>query len=559
MAVHVDWQPVGRRIEVPEGKTLLEAAQAAGVELVSVCGGGGTCRGCLVRLAAGLLSPLSIEEQVILEPEEIDAGYRLACQAVPLGDVIIDIPPESLTTPQRLQVEDAFDIKPSIIPTGGTPAFGLAFDIGTTKLAGYLVDLQTGHTLTRTGQMNPQIAYGEDVIARIVYCNEHEDGRAVLQTRLVETLNRMIVDLCSEAKIRPEEVIDVVVVGNTVMHHLFAGLPVQQLGTSPYLPAVTEAMTLLAEQVGLALPPKTPLYLPPNIAGYVGADHMAVWVATAMAQSNQTVLTLDIGTNTEVGLVYQGHFLSCSCASGPAFEGAHIRDGMRAAPGAIERVQIEKDGIDHTDDILGHKKPSHQDGINHHLRVHVHTIGNQPAVGICGSGILDAVAQLLKVGAINRTGNYVKDHFLVRVPQNGRRECLLVPANLTGHGRDVVVNRKDINEIQLAKGAIRSGVELLLYDAGIHDDAIDTFIIAGAFGTYLDLESAIRIGMFPDLPRERFKQVGNAAGAGARQMLVSLQSRQQAEVLARQIDYVELTTHPKFVETFVREIMFPEQ
>jgi uncharacterized 2Fe-2S/4Fe-4S cluster protein (DUF4445 family) len=532
MTFLIDWQPVGRRIEVPEGKTLLEAAQAAGVELVSVCGGGGTCRGCLVRLAEGRLTPLSLEEQATLDADEIHRGYRLACQAVPTSDVVVDIPPESLTTPQRLQVEDVFDLKPSAVPASTLPVYGLAFDIGTTKLAGFLVELNSGHILARTGQMNPQIAYGEDVIARIVYCNEHENGRTVLQTRLVETLNRMIGNLCSEAHLQSIDITEMVAVGNTVMHHLFAGLPVQQLGTAPYLPAVTEAMTLGAGDVGLALAVETPVYLPPNIAGYVGADHVAVWVATEMAQTAQTVLALDIGTNTEVGLVHRGHFLSCSCASGPAFEGAHIRDGMRAAPGAIERVQMEND------------------------RVKVHTIGNQPAVGICGSGILDAVAQLLKAGAIDQTGNYQASHPLVRTPQNGRRECLLVPASQTGHGRDVVVNRKDVNEIQLAKGAIRTGTEILLYDAGIKDDNIDLFIIAGAFGTYLDLESAIRIGMFPDLPRERFKQVGNAAGAGARRMLISPDHRRIAEELSRQIDYVELTTHPKFTETFVQEILF---
>lgn len=545
----IDWQPVGRRIEIPEGKTLLEAAQIAGVELVSVCGGGGTCRGCLVRLAEGKLSSLSLEEQAMLEESEIRAGFRLACQARPDSDVIIDIPPESLTTPQRLQVDDVFEFVPSTHQYIPEPAYGLAFDIGTTKLAGYLVDLGSGQTLARTGQMNPQIAYGEDVIARIVYCNENKDGRDILRVRLVETLNRMIADLCSETHHQPDDIQDVVAVGNTVMHHLFAGLPVQQLGTSPYLPAETKAMTLQSREIGLALPPQTPVYLPPNIAGYVGADHVAVWVATEMAHSRQTVIALDIGTNTEVGLVHNGHFLSCSCASGPAFEGAHIRDGMRAAPGAIERVRVE------------YSSPDPHDDTDHHWRVRVHTIGNHPAVGICGSGILDAVAELLRVEAIDQTGNFIASHSLesaalVRKGSSGRRECLLVPANQTGHGRDVVVSRKDVNEIQLAKGAIRTGTEILLHDAGIDDDDIDLFIIAGAFGTYLDLESAIRIGMFPHLPRERFKQVGNAAGAGARQMLLSPERRRTAEELARQINYVELTTHPKFTETFVSQILF---
>jgi uncharacterized 2Fe-2S/4Fe-4S cluster protein (DUF4445 family) len=307
---------------------------------------------------------------------------------------------------------------------------------------------------------------------------------------------------------------------------------VHQLGTAPYLPAVTEAMTIPSQELGLALPPQTPVYLPPNIAGYVGADHVSVWVATEMARETRTVIALDIGTNTEIGLVHAGRYYCCSCASGPAFEGAHIRDGMRAAPGAIERVQI----TDHT--------------------IHIHTISNQPAVGICGSGILDVVAELLAAQAIDETGNFKIDHPLVRTPLKSRRECLLVQAENTGHGRDIIVNRKDVNEIQLAKSAIRTGTELLLHDAGIGDDDIDEFIIAGAFGTYLDLESAIRVGMFPNLPRERFKQVGNAAGAGARQMLVLTERRRMAEDIALRVNYVELTTHPKFTETFIKQLMF---
>jgi uncharacterized 2Fe-2S/4Fe-4S cluster protein (DUF4445 family) len=285
------------------------------------------------------------------------------------------------------------------------------------------------------------------------------------------------------------------------------------------------------------------VYLPPNIAGYVGADHVAMQLATGLGEADVlkrgNVIALDIGTNTEISLSAEGRILSCSCASGPAFEGAHISEGMRAAPGAIERVQVE----------------TKADGGVLFL---IHTIENRPAVGICGSGILDAVATLLQVGAIDPKGNMLRDHPLVRV-ENSKRSVSLIPVEESGNGREVAITRKDVNEIQLAKGAIRSGVEILLEDAGLTYEQIDEFIVAGAFGTYLDLGSAVKVGMFPPLPRERFQQVGNAAGAGARQMLVSLDRRKTAARLAHETEYIELTIHPAFRDVFVRELMFGDE
>jgi uncharacterized 2Fe-2S/4Fe-4S cluster protein (DUF4445 family) len=256
-------------------------------------------------------------------------------------------------------------------------------------------------------------------------------------------------------------------------------------------------------------------------------------LATEVWQAAGTVMALDIGTNTEITLAVGGRLLSCSCASGPAFEGAHIRDGMRAAPGAIERVQISGD------------VPQ------------IFTIGNQAPVGICGSGILDAVAEMLKAGVIDNRGAIKQDAANVRQSRSGpHQEYVLVEADQAGHGRDVVVTRSDVNEIQLAKGAIRAGLEILLDEAGITADAIGEFVVAGAFGTYLDVDSAVAIGMFPDLPRERFRQVGNAAGTGARQMLVSAELRRVADEIPARVEYVELTTHAGFEKHFMRSLYF---
>jgi uncharacterized 2Fe-2S/4Fe-4S cluster protein (DUF4445 family) len=473
-----------------------------------------------------------------LSYKEIDAGLAVCAQM-----------PEQLRLwnwKVRLAVRERELVAVLPYPAGGerrapgkcTPwdLLGLAVDVGTTKLAAYLIDLTSGLTLARAGAMNPQIAYGEDVVSRIAYANSHSSGRETLQRCLVGTLNAIIAELCAEARATTDQVVEAVAVGNTAMHHLLCGLPVEQLGTSPYVPVVADAIQVRASEVGLQLAPGAYVYLPPNIAGYVGADHVAmllsaVDVSLLTGGDGPDVVALDIGTNTEISLFHGGRVLSCSCASGPAFEGAHIRDGMRAAVGAVERVRIS-DGT-----------------------VQVYTIEGQPAVGICGSGILDAVAEMLSMGILDERGALLPVSERVRL-EDGRPAFVLVDRTRTGTGRDLLVTRSDVNEIQLAKSAIRSGVEILLAEARITDEDIDLFIVAGAFGTYLDLESAVRIGMFPDLPRERFRQVGNAAGAGARALLVSRKYRQVARDIAQRIEYVELTTHPDFAEEYVRAISF---
>ncbi len=514
----VDFQPVGRRGVIRPGQTLLEAAQAAGVGLASVCGGAGTCEECRVRVLTGSLSAPTPSEEAALGAAALAEGWRLACQAEARSDVRLHIPPESLTAPQRLQTEglEAEIIPEPVVRAPG--AYGLAVDIGTTKLAAYLVRLESGETVARAGAMNPQIAYGEDVVSRIAYAGREPQGAKRLQSVLVDTLNSLLEQMCAEANVPPARVLDAVLVGNTAMHHLAAGLPVEQLGHAPFAPATTEPLTLPAAALGLALGPGAQVYFPPVIAGYVGSDHLAMLLAVGQID-NPTYVALDIGTNTEIALFAEGRITCCSCASGPAFEGAHIHEGMRAAPGAVERVRWSEG------------------------KFLWQTIENQPPVGICGSGILDAVAALLEAGLVRANGQLLPGG-----------EVTLVPAAQTGLGRDLVVTRRDIHEIQLAKAAIRSGVEALLRRAGLAAADLDAFIVAGAFGTYLDLRSAVRVGMFPSLPMETFRQVGNAAGVGAKQMLLSATKRQEAEALARQLGYIELATDKGFMDAFMKHL-----
>jgi uncharacterized 2Fe-2S/4Fe-4S cluster protein (DUF4445 family) len=601
--VEVIFQPIGRRITTQPGENLLSIAQDAGIELASICGGMGTCGSCRVKIVEGQASYPTSTETAEISPEDIASGFRYACQTTVNGDLRIDIPPESLTATQRLQVEGqelVVELDPNVSlidvqlsPPGltdlrsdhtrlsdylvsigkkdltlnyqallqmstvlrnhswqgrlavkgkeiiavlppGKNIYGLAVDVGTTKVAAYLVDLVSGETVSKAGAMNPQIAYGEDVISRISFATDKENGAQILQQKLVATLNSLIETFCGEAGISNGQIVDSVIVGNTAMHHLLAGLEVRQLGEAPYVPSVSDSMEIPAISIGLNIAPGGVIFLPPNIAGYVGADHVAMLLAAEAAQDRQeahTIVSLDIGTNTEISLYHWGKHLCCSCASGPAFEGAHIRDGMRAAPGAIERVRILTD------------------------QIQIYTIGNQAAVGICGSGILDAVSELVARGVIDGRGVFTGTHQKL-LKRDGKYEFILADQSESGNGRDIVVTRKDVNEIQLAKGAIRAGLEVMLSEVGITDEDIEEFIVAGAFGTYLDLESAIHIGMFPNLPRERFKQVGNAAGLGAKSMLLSRKMRKQAEEINSDVEYVELTTHPGFTDAYMEALAF---
>jgi uncharacterized 2Fe-2S/4Fe-4S cluster protein (DUF4445 family) len=307
------------------------------------------------------------------------------------------------------------------------------------QVAGYLIDLESGKTLAAKGLMNPQISYGEDVVSRIVAASKSPADAARLQSLLSEALSQLAADLCAESNAKPTDIVEAVVVGNTAIHHLFLGLPVKQLGLSPYVPAVDDALDIKAREIGLNIAPGAYVHLLPNIAGYVGADHVAMLLATRLAETNGVTLAIDIGTNTEICLNHKGKMTSVSCASGPAFEGAHIKFGMRAAPGAIEHVRLEND------------------------RLEIQTIAGEPPVGICGSGLLDVVAQLRRNGIIERSGKMVP-HPLVQ-NRNGGMEFVLAERP----GLDpITLSQKDVRELQLAKAAIRLGIQALVEAEGLY-------------------------------------------------------------------------------------------
>lgn len=599
MTVHIDFEPIGRRGEFPSAQSLLDCARQLGVGLVNLCGGTGSCGRCIVQILDGDVTDLTGGESEFLSPEELAEGYRLACQAVPLGDCIVRVPPESLTASQRTQIEgeeilvtpeplvqtypvtlsppslddlyaDAERLLEALAQQHGVAAstvalttlrelsprvrdegwqirvvvrenevaallspvahpLGLAVDLGTTKIAAYLVDLETGRTLAAKGIMNPQIAYGEDIVARMDFAQKDPVQADRLQELVIEALNQTVVEMCAETKTAPIEIVESVVVGNTVMHHLFLRLPVGQLARAPYVPAVVSALDVKACELGLHFAPAATVHLLPNIAGWVGADHVAMLLVTGVAQSKGVVLAIDIGTNTEVCLANHGTLTSVSCASGPAFEGAHIRHGMRATSGAIEHLRFVDDQIEYQ------------------------TIGGGPPVGLCGSGILDALAQLYLDGVVNRHGR-MGEHPRVR-GKDEEREFVLVGKDEQSNDRlDITLTQKDVRELQLAKGAMRTGINVLLEANDLSADDIDQVILAGAFGTYVNVASAITIGMLPRLPLDRFHQVGNAAGMGAKQALISHSKRVEAQAIARRVGYIELATVPQFARTFAQAI-----
>ncbi len=589
MAV-VEFQPVGLRVEVAEGTTVLDAARLAGSDLGrwgirATCGGQAWCGQCRVEVLAGRVSGAGEKELEMLARLGARDGYRLACRARVLGDVRVGLQP--VHSGLRLQVAGTFNPpapEPAVAPAAfelsppevgdrlgdadrllqalgrvgcdlevlrgttdflrrqgyrgravtrrgeiialrpeGAPLLGLAVDLGTTKLAAYLADLETGELLRAGARLNPQLAYGEDVVARLGYASASGENYARIRGAAVEAVNELAAGLCAEAGCGPEDVHDAVVGGNTAMHHLLLGLDVSQLGWAPYVPSVAGPVDVKARDLGLKLGTGTYVHLLPCVAGYVGGDHVAVLLATDLAAHGGVALAVDVGTNTEIALAKDGAVTCTSCASGPAFEGGHISRGMRAVAGAIDRVWLEGDQIRYS--VVE---------------------GGEPA-GFCGAAVIDLVAALLQAGLVDRSGRLVKGRPGVEEGSEG------LQVSLGG----VPLTQGDIRQLQLAKAAVRTGVEALLATTGTGPEEVDRVYVAGAFGVAIDPGNAAAIGMFPRLPGATYVPVGNAAGVGAYLALVSESKRLEAARLARAAGYVELTVHPGYQELFLSCLGFP--
>lgn len=601
----VTFDPSGKRVTSRPGETLLDCARRAGVRVTSVCGGRGLCKTCVIRVTDGPVDAPSAADEEYFSKRDLEQNWRRACQAFLAGDCTVEVSARSQAAPTRTQVvsEDIYVqpdpvvrairgsvpaatlAKPAgddqrlkqtlnkkwpgaghtidfviqkalpdvlrdsagrveavsrygeiigLLPSKKGPLLGLAVDLGTTNIGAWLVDLRNGRTLKTMGFENPQGIHGADVITRLGYARQSPKTLALVQNLVIDSINQAARELTRERGLTPDLITDVVVAGNTAMHHLFLGLPVDHLSVVPFIPAISGSVDIKARELGLDIMPGAYVHMLPNIAGFVGGDHTAVLLAIASSQEQQTVVALDIGTNTEISLIHQGRVSSVSCPSGPALEGGHIRCGMRSAPGAVESVRIQDE------------------------KVILKTIDNKPALGICGSGVLDIVAQMHLAGITTVTGMMQANHPRVRKPKGQRDLEFVLADEEEAEGQAVVFTQSDVRSVQLAKGAILAGIGILLEDAGLTETQLDQVIIAGAFGNYIDIGSSITIGMLPDLPLDRYAQIGNAAGIGAKLALVSHSHRSEAEAIAGSSHYIELSGSKRFNKIFMHSMQFPD-
>lgn len=630
--VKVIFQPSGRRGEIDEGMTLLNAARHLGVDIESICGGKGTCGKCKVRIEEGYfekdamdsrmshLTPLTEVEKKFIKPDE-GPNMRLACAAELRGDVKVFVPEKSRAGKQivrKAAKELSIKLDPAVKkyyleikkpslhdltvgdyeriiealknqyglrgltmdymtlkslqdilrkgnwnitvsvwmereiikvePGFVESSYGLAVDIGTTTVVGYLCDLNTGKVINTESMMNPQVPYGEDVMSRITYAMMNPDGLERMQKAIIDGLNEIIERVSSDLRVNGrnggEAIVDMTVVFNTAMHHIFLGFNPEYIGRSPFIPAIQHSLNIKARDMGIKINPASYIHVLPIEAGFVGADNVGVLIAEEPYNMNEKVLIIDIGTNGELLLGNKERVCSTSCATGPAFEGAQIKFGMRAAPGAIEKVRIDPLTKEPQYKVIG-KADWH---------THLEKVD---AKGICGSGIIDAVAEMFKAGIIDKTGKFNMELNTPRVRRDvdGKPEYVLAWADETSIGTDITINQADVRALQLAKAALYAGAKLMMKKMGI--ERLDKVILAGAFGSYIDKESALTLGMFPDCDINNVFAVGNAAGDGARMALLNLSKRQEADERARWVEFVEIAVEPEFQKEFMQAMHIP--
>lgn len=630
--VKVTLLPENIEIWVSKGETLGEVLLLAGYALETPCAGRGICGKCKVQVAtaspnkapAGQLELYASEWQHLSLPE-IQQGYRLACLMPIQEDLQVWLSPEfrqvlkktmEITVPgneasfpfnplvkkvflelSRPTLKDRMGdwerIERSLVEKGLLPVsdqlenglqldgevlrmlpstlrandyritavlydgkliaieegdttdrmYGVALDIGTTTMVGALVDLKTGEQLGVASLTNPQRSFGADIISRISFGSQGRKQLQELQSLLVEAVNQILQELIARVGIKQQEIYEAVVVGNTAIHHLFLGLDPTYLGQGPYVPVVTRPLRVKARKLKVNILDSGYLYLLPNIAGFVGGDAVGVILSTRLHQSSEIQLAVDIGTNGEIVLGSAQRLLACSTAAGPAFEGARIKHGMRAAYGAIERVTFNEE-------------------------VKISVIGSVQPAGISGSGLIDAVAEMLRVGIIDASGRMLEPTELpadlpaalrARVVEvNSHREFVLVPKEAAARGIAISITQEDIRELQLAKGAIAAGIEILIKEMGVNQEQITQVFLAGAFGSCINPVSAKAIGLIPNLPLGRAETVGNAAGAGAQLALLSSSARKQAAKIAKDVEYIELSARSDFQEAFLAAMYFPK-
>ena len=418
-------------------------------------------------------------------------------------------------------------------------SYGAAVDIGSTTVALYLCNLRTGAILAAESEMNPQIVYGEDVMSRIQYAIEHKDGLEKLHKAIIATLNKLLKQAALAAAIKTEEILEMVLVGNSTMHHLLLDLHPKDLGLAPFVPAIHSSLDIKARELGLQINPSGNIHVLPTIASFVGADTSAMILAEEPHKQDENWLLIDVGTNAELILGNRKRLVCTSTPTGPALEGAHVEYGMRAAPGAIERVHIDEKTLEPRYKIVGEE-----------------LWNSGKAKGICGSAIIDAVAELFRAGIVDSRGKFKKglDSQRVREGEKGW-EYVIAWAEETSIGRDIPMTQQDVRQIQLAKAALFVAARTLLKRSGLQSP--DKIILAGGFGSYIDKEKAMLIGLIPDCELDKVYAVGNAAGDGARIALLNVEKRREIDSVTRKVERFELPTDPEFQNQFMLATSFP--
>lgn len=434
-----------------------------------------------------------------------------------------------------------------VLPGYHEGLYGLAVDVGSTTVAAHLCDLRTGEVLATEAMMNPQTTYGEDLMSRVSYAMMHDDGLRKMHEAIIKGLNRLAGMAAHAAGLRARDIHEMVVVGNTVMHHILLGLDPTELGAAPFTLATHAPLDVKARDLGLKLHPAANVHFMALEAGHVGSDNVGVLVAEAPDQQDEMMLLIDVGTNAEILLGNRERLLSCSSPTGPAFEGAQITHGQRAAPGAIERVRIDPQTKEPRFRVIGKEQWSDE--------LAPEEIG---ATGICGSGIIEAVAELFTSGLLRPDGRFDPEAQSPRLQWYGAKAAyLLATAEQTSTGAPIVVTQDDVRNIQLAKAALYTGCKLLMKRRGVQ--TVDKIVLAGAFGSYIDPLRSMILGLFPDCDPEKVYAVGNAAGDGARIALLSKSRRAEAAIAARRVEYIETAVHPDFQEEFVQAMHLPHK
>ena len=636
----VIFTPSGKRGRFAPGTPVLKAARQLGVDLDSVCGGRGICSKCQitpgygefskhgVTVAADALSTWNSVEERYDRVRGLTKGRRLGCQACVMGDVVIDVPPESqvhkqvvrkrveareirmdptvklhfvevaepdmhdpsgdlerlsdalrqqwgveavtidlpvLTMLQKVLRKGEWQVTVALhqVAPADTPRimqvwpglyegtiYGVAVDLGSTTIAGHLCDLRSGEVVASSGLMNPQIRFGEDLMSRVSYSMMNPSGAAEMTSAVRAAMNTMFGQLCDEAGVDRALIMDAVFVCNPVMHHLFLGIDPYELGQAPFALATSDALRLTARDLDLVLHPAARVYFLPCIAGHVGADAAAVALSEAPDKSTDLMLVVDVGTNAEILLGNTTKVLACSSPTGPAFEGAQISSGQRAAPGAIERVEIDPLTKEPRFKVIGCDLWSDEAGF-------AEATASTGITGICGSGIIEMVAEMRMAGIVDAAG-------LIGSPEqtgsdrlflDGRTYSYLVHDGSADGGPKLTVTNRDIREIQMAKAALYSGARLLMDKFGV--DRVDRIVLAGAFGAHISPKHAMVLGMIPDAPLDRVSSAGNAAGTGARIALLNRAARGEIEATVRNIHKVETAIEPRFQEHFVNASAIP--